>query len=72
MIKTYSYNGLNYGFNKQFKKWVFKLPHDTELLVACGGQETAHKVAHIVNGAINRCGQLDGLARANMRQVGAI
>lgn len=71
MIKQYSFSGINYGYSKAVKKWVFNLPK-LELLVQCNGQERAHKVAHIVAGSVKRCGGLDNLARTNLRQVGAI
>jgi hypothetical protein len=68
MKKTYNLDNLTYGFNINFRKWEFRSGAHS-LIVTCNGQETAHKVARIVNGSIKRCGWVDNLARKNIEQV---
>lgn len=61
---------LSYGYRVEFRKWEFKTP-GVDLLIACRGQETAHKVAKACAGAIKRCGHVDGLARATINRLTA-
>lgn len=59
---------LTYGYKREFSKWVFRVAKST-LIIPCHGQEQAHKVANLIDGAIKRCGNIDGLARANIDRV---
>lgn len=68
MKKTYIFEAVTYGFALNYRKWQFKVG-DHSVIVPCNGQETAHKVARIVNGSVKRCGWLDNLARKNISQV---
>jgi hypothetical protein len=67
-LKTYQYGNIQYGYSLQAKGWKFDAP-GYSLIRHCKGSEVAHKVAHIYNGAILRCGHLDNLARANINKL---
>lgn len=59
---------LEYGYSVACRKWTFKAPEVCHL-IACKGNEQAHKVAKLIAGAINRCGKMDGCARSNIARV---
>jgi hypothetical protein len=70
--KYYNNNGLVYCFNPVYRKWAFILPDGKqEFITHCkGGQETAHKVANILLGAIKRTkGVIDNMARKNIANL---
>ena len=69
MKKQYSIGNIQYGFSLQSRKWEFKSGNFTFLCTCPKGKETADKVANVVNGAMKRSGEMDGLARANVKSL---
>jgi hypothetical protein len=60
---------LGYKFDVSIRKWSFRIDATNSLLVACKGQDMAHKVANILAGSLKRIGKVDNLARANISQL---
>jgi hypothetical protein len=60
---------LGYKFDVSIRKWQFRINASNSLLIACRGQEMAHKVANILCGSLKRGDSVDNLARANISQV---
>lgn len=56
-------------YQYQGKKWAFLMPNNNVFLEACGGRERAERVAGAVSGAFKRAGQMDNLARANVKMI---
>ena len=69
MKKIYTYESLTFGYSLYYKKWLFKWGETSNYLAACHGPEQAMKVARIIYGGIKRCGNIDGLSRANVASV---
>ena len=66
--KTYTFENVIYGYNLSAHGWKFTVG-SFNYFNHSQGQETAHKVAHIISGSFKRSNQLDGLARANITHV---
>jgi hypothetical protein len=70
MKKQYALKNVTFGFSIAHKKWQFILPGKYEFISAApGGVETANKIANILNGSFERSKGVDGLARANIRNL---
>ena len=68
MTKSYTYETVTYGYSKSAKKWQF----DTgsySLIRDCGGKQNADRVARQIQGALNRGGKMDNLARYTIGQL---
>jgi len=73
MIKSFTQNGVTYGYSRQSKKWEFHveaLKHTALISLARVEDkvETGHKIANILAGAVKR-GAVDNLARANIARL---
>lgn len=68
MSKSYTYETITYGYSKSAKKWQFGAGSYT-LIQDCGGKENADKVARQIQGALNRGGKMDNLARYTIDQL---
>jgi lipoprotein signal peptidase len=73
MIKSFTNNGVTYGYSRQSKKWEFHveaLKH-TALLSLARAQDkikTATAISNILAGAVKR-GGIDNLARKNIENL---
>jgi hypothetical protein len=70
MKKQYTYNTVQYGFSLAHRKWKFTNGNFT-FFASVKGQETAHKIAHLVSGGLVRTKNkgLDNLSRANINKI---
>jgi hypothetical protein len=73
MIKSFTNNGVTYGYSRVSKKWEFHieaLKHTTLLSLARAKDkvETSRKISNILAGCVKR-GKVDGLARANIKAI---
>ena len=68
-LKDGSVATLTYGYQKAFRKWAFRSPGITTMIVPCRGIETGNKVANIIAGSIRRNGNIDGLCRSNIDRL---
>lgn len=68
-VKSYTKNGVTYTYDPKYRKWTFVMGTHTLIQSCPGGSETAHKVANIVSGSVNRIGSIDGMARSNISRL---
>lgn len=69
--KAYNTGSVEYQYSLKSKKWEFRTPSFVTL-VACHGNEQAHKVAAQVTGSLKRgksIDKLDELARAGVNRI---
>ncbi len=69
--QSYTYNGINYQYSRNARKWIFESPN-FELIQPCfGGSHVAHKVVKLLDGALKRTGGkgLDNLGRFHIKAV---
>lgn len=78
MSKTYSKNGVEYGFSPVHKKWVFKSKfadgRDYMYLECANGIEKASKIASAVSASLKRnfadaSNGLDALAKGTIKKI---
>jgi hypothetical protein len=67
-LKTYTFESVEYSFQKSTRKWHFKFGTN-QMLTACpGGKETADAVAKEISSGMKRSKKtiIDGIARKNI------
>lgn len=69
MKKRYSLESVSYGFATGTRKWEFTVGKETLITPCPGGQETARKVARVINGSIKRAKRIDNLCRSNVSKL---
>ena len=64
-MKTYNFENVNYGFNRNSRKWHFQVGKMQFILNCPGGKETADAVVKQIVASVKRSKQekIDGIAR---------